>query len=84
MWTSLPQPLAATVILPPHASAARRAVLHLFGVVGRIVVWDQAPGAELFVYPGSSHLFAEPGDPDYDDEAARLATERVLAFLSAL
>jgi dienelactone hydrolase len=42
------------------------------------------PGAELFVYPGSGHLFAEPGDPAYDDEAARLATERVLAFLSAL
>ena len=42
------------------------------------------PGAELFVYPGSGHLFAEPGDPDYDDEAARQATERVLAFLSAL
>jgi dienelactone hydrolase len=42
------------------------------------------PGAELFVYPGSGHLFAEPGDPDYDDEAARLATGRVLAFLAAL
>ena len=42
------------------------------------------PGAELFVYPGSGHLFAEPGHPDYDEEAARLATERVLAFLSTL
>jgi dienelactone hydrolase len=42
------------------------------------------PGAELFVYPGSGHLFAEPGHPDYDEAAARLATERVLAFLSPL
>ncbi|HET9420995.1 MAG TPA: dienelactone hydrolase family protein [Nocardioides sp.] len=42
------------------------------------------PGAELFVYPGSGHLFAELGDPDYDEETARLATERVLSFLSAL
>ncbi|MEZ0578462.1 dienelactone hydrolase family protein [Nocardioides sp. MH1] len=39
------------------------------------------PGAELFVYPGAGHLFAEPGHPDYDEEVARLATERVLAFL---
>ena len=42
------------------------------------------PGAELFVYPGSGHLFAEPGHPDYDEEAAGLATRRVLAFLASL
>jgi dienelactone hydrolase len=44
----------------------------------------QVPGAELFIYPGSGHLFAEPGHPDYDDEAAGLATSRVLAFLAGL
>jgi dienelactone hydrolase len=42
------------------------------------------PGAELFVYPGSGHLFAEPGHPDYDEDAASLATSRVLAFLADL
>ena len=44
----------------------------------------QVPGGELFVYPGSGHLFAEPGHPDYDDEVARVATDRILAFLAAL
>ncbi len=44
----------------------------------------EIPGAELFVYPGSGHLFAEPGHPDFDEEVARLATGRVLDFLSAL
>jgi dienelactone hydrolase len=42
------------------------------------------PGAELFVYPGAGHLFAEPGHPDYDETAARLATSRVLTFLAGL
>jgi dienelactone hydrolase len=42
------------------------------------------PGAELFVYPGAGHLFAEPGHPDYDEDTARLATSRVLAFLASL
>jgi dienelactone hydrolase len=31
-----------------------------------------------------AHLFAEPGHPDYDESAARLATERLLAFLARL
>ncbi len=38
-------------------------------------------GAELWLYPGSAHLFADPGSGEYDDEAARLLLERVLEFL---
>ena len=34
------------------------------------------PGAELFVYPGSDHYFAE-----HDEQAAALLVERVLDFL---
>jgi dienelactone hydrolase len=37
--------------------------------------------AELFVYPGDGHLFADPSLPDYDEEAAALLTTRVLEFL---
>ncbi|MGZ5416106.1 MAG: dienelactone hydrolase family protein [Nocardioides sp.] len=44
----------------------------------------EVPGAELFVYSGSGHLFAEPGHTDYDEEVARLATRRILAFLTSL
>ena len=36
---------------------------------------------ELFVYPGSAHLFTDRSLPDYDEATARLVTERVLAFL---
>ena len=39
-------------------------------------------GAELFVYPGDKHLFADSSLPSYDAEAAALLTERVLAFLA--
>jgi dienelactone hydrolase len=37
--------------------------------------------AELFLYPGEGHLFADPSLPGYDEDAARLLTERALAFL---
>jgi dienelactone hydrolase len=37
--------------------------------------------AELFLYPGEEHLFADSSLPEYDAAAAALLTERVLAFL---
>jgi dienelactone hydrolase len=37
--------------------------------------------AELFVYPGDRHLFADHSLPDYDEGAATLLQERVLGFL---
>lgn len=39
-------------------------------------------GVELFLYPGSAHLFADSSLPDYDASAATLLRERVLAFLA--
>lgn len=40
--------------------------------------------AELFLYPGDQHYFAEPGLPSYDKNAAELLTQRVLSFLAAV
>jgi dienelactone hydrolase len=37
--------------------------------------------AELFVYSGDRHLFADHSLPDYDEGAATLLQERVLGFL---
>lgn len=42
------------------------------------------PDAELFLYPGDQHLFADSSLPSYDPAAAALLTGRVLAFLSAI
>jgi dienelactone hydrolase len=42
---------------------------------------DSADGAELFLYPGDEHLFADSSLPAYDAAAAALLTKRVLAFL---
>jgi len=39
-------------------------------------------GAELFLYPGDRHLFADNSTPDYDDAAATLAKQRALEFLA--
>ena len=43
----------------------------------------QADDAELFLYPGDQHLFADSSLPSYDAAAAALLRERVLAFLAA-
>jgi dienelactone hydrolase len=37
--------------------------------------------AELFLYPGDRHLFADNSLADYDESAATLLTQRTLAFL---
>jgi dienelactone hydrolase len=37
--------------------------------------------AELFLYPGDQHLFADESLPSYDPDAAALLRQRVLAFL---
>ncbi len=42
------------------------------------------PDAELFLYPGDRHLFADSSLPSYDEPAAALLTRRVLAFLDDL
>jgi dienelactone hydrolase len=40
-----------------------------------------ADRAELFLYPGDEHLFADSSLPSYDRTAAALLLERVLGFL---
>jgi dienelactone hydrolase len=42
---------------------------------------EEVDDAELFLYPGSGHLFADSSLDDYDEQAAGLLTERTLAFL---
>jgi dienelactone hydrolase len=42
---------------------------------------ESAEHAELFLYPGHQHLFADSSLPSYDADAAALLTRRVLDFL---
>ena len=42
---------------------------------------ETTDGAELFLYPGDRHLFADNSLPDYDERAATLLTQRVLSLL---
>jgi dienelactone hydrolase len=44
----------------------------------------EASNAELFLYPGDRHLFADNSLPSYDPAAAELLTKRVIDFLSVL
>jgi dienelactone hydrolase len=42
---------------------------------------DEVEDAELHLYPGNGHLFADSSLGDYDEEATALLKERVLTFL---
>lgn len=44
---------------------------------------ESAAAAELFLYPGEQHLFADASLPSYDPAAAALLTRRVLDFLAS-
>jgi dienelactone hydrolase len=45
---------------------------------------ETVDGAELFLYPGDRHLFADNSLPDYDESAATLLMRRVLVFLEGV
>ena len=42
---------------------------------------ESAADAELFLYPGDQHYFADSSLPSYDEGATRQLTQRVLEFL---
>jgi len=44
---------------------------------------EAAEDGELFLYPGDQHYFADSSLPSYDENAAKLLTERVLEFLDS-
>jgi dienelactone hydrolase len=44
---------------------------------------ESTEDAELFLYPGDRHLFADSSLPSYDAQAADLLTRRVKSFLEA-
>jgi dienelactone hydrolase len=45
---------------------------------------ETVASAELFLYPGDRHLFTDSSLPDYDEGAATLVKQRVLAFLDGI
>jgi dienelactone hydrolase len=45
---------------------------------------EKVEDAELFLYPGDQHYFADSSLPSYDAEAAALLTRRVLEFLDRI
>lgn len=45
---------------------------------------SEVPGAELFLYPGSGHLFTDRSWDEYDEVSTAIVIERTLAFLDRL
>ena len=42
------------------------------------------PGVEIFLYPGSAHLFTDSSSADYDQASAATVLERTSAYLSSV
>jgi dienelactone hydrolase len=51
------------------------------GVARELV--EEIDNAELYLYPGDGHLFADSSLGDFDEEAAGLLKERTLTFLES-
>lgn len=45
---------------------------------------EKVDDAELFLYPGDQHYFADSSLPSYDEDATKLLTRRVLDFLARI
>jgi dienelactone hydrolase len=45
---------------------------------------SEVPGAELFPYPGSGHVFTDSSWDEYDEASTTLVIERTLAFLDRI
>jgi dienelactone hydrolase len=45
---------------------------------------ETVENAQLHLYPGSQHLFADASFPSYDKHAATLLKQRVLSFLKSI
>ena len=43
---------------------------------------EEAEDAELFLHPGTGHLFADSSSGDYDDQATALLKERMLSLMA--
>lgn len=62
--------------------------LHLMDqdVLGEVDIVEElaraVDGAELFLYPGSAHLFTDASLDDHDPDATRLVLDRTLEFLA--
>ena len=88
-------PIAPIDQLPPGSAAAirsgstaarmPRAIHPIFmeeGDVDAARELVEQGDAELFLYPGDQHYFADPSLPSYDAEATRLVVQRVLGLLA--
>src|SRR3712207_5894804 len=67
-----------------HAMEADREFDNGWDLPAARALVEEAEDAELFLYPGDRHLFADSSLPSYDADAAALLSRRVHAFLDRL
>jgi dienelactone hydrolase len=68
--------------VPVQVHAKEQDEFYLEDAEAATALVETVDGAELFLYPGNEHLFADSSLPAYDAAAAKLVIERSLAFLA--
>lgn len=99
LWPNRPRTsgvllLHALADIPDTAPAGLPVQVHLadpdaFAPAQRRAAWQAAAkkaglAAQIFTYPAVGHFFTDASLPDYDAEATRRASERILVFLGQL
>jgi dienelactone hydrolase len=78
------QPLPSSLPIQIHGNEFDPFFVHDGDLDNARAIVDSHPEAELYLYPGKGHLFAETDHPDFEADSAMQARGRIASFLASV